>query len=69
VWLTKHISVGSVLASLALPLVAYATGSPGPVVGATVAAATLIVFRHRSNLGRLRDGTERRIGTRPGPHA
>ena len=24
----------------------------------------LIVFRHRSNIGRLRDGSERRIGQR-----
>jgi len=64
VWLTKYISVGSVLASLALPLVAYATGSSGPVIGATIAAATLIVFRHRSNLLRLRDGTEWRISAR-----
>lgn len=62
--ITKYISVGSVLASLALPAMAYATGSPGPVVGAAVAASALVVFRHRSNLARLRDGTERRIGMR-----
>ena len=64
VWMTRYISVGSVLASLALPPVAYATGSSRPVVGATVAAAALIVFRHRSNLARLRHGTERRISAR-----
>lgn len=61
VWITKHVSVGSVLASLALPPIAYATGSPGTAVGAAVAASTLIVFRHRSNLARVREGTERRI--------
>ena len=60
--ITKYISVGSLLASLALPPVAYATGSPGAVVGAAVASSALIVFRHRSNLSRLREGTERRIG-------
>ena len=62
VWITKYISVGSVLASVALPPIAYATGSSGPVVGAAAAAATLIVFRHRSNIARLREGTERRLG-------
>jgi glycerol-3-phosphate acyltransferase PlsY len=62
VWLTKYISVGSVVASVALPPIAYATGSPASTVGAAVAASALIVFRHRSNLGRLRAGTERRIG-------
>jgi glycerol-3-phosphate acyltransferase PlsY len=61
-WITKYISVGSVLASVVLPPIAYATGSSGPVVGAAAAAATLIVFRHRSNLSRLREGTERRLG-------
>lgn len=64
VWLSKYISLGSVLASLALPPIAYATGSPGAVVGAACAAAVLIVFRHRSNVVRLRSGTERRIGLR-----
>lgn len=64
VWTTKYISLGSVLATIALPAVAYATGSPGPVVAAACAAAALIVFRHRSNLGRVRMGTERRVGAR-----
>jgi glycerol-3-phosphate acyltransferase PlsY len=64
VWVTKYISGGSVLASVVLPPAAYVTGSPGPVVAAAVAASALIVFRHRSNLARLREGTERRFGAR-----
>jgi glycerol-3-phosphate acyltransferase PlsY len=64
VWLTKYISLGSVLASIALPPLAYAAGSPAPTVLATVAASIIIVFRHRSNLLRLRTGTERRLGVR-----
>lgn len=64
VWLTKYISLGSVLASMALPPIAYATGSPLSVVIAACAASALIVFRHRSNVMRLRAGTERRLGGR-----
>jgi acyl phosphate:glycerol-3-phosphate acyltransferase len=64
VWVTKYISVGSVLASVVLPPAAYVTGSPGPVVAAALAVSALIVFRHRSNLARLREGTERRFGAR-----
>jgi glycerol-3-phosphate acyltransferase PlsY len=64
VWLTRYISAGSVLATLALPSVAYATGSPGSAVIAACGVAALIVFRHRSNLVRLRTGTERRVGAR-----
>ncbi len=64
VWMTKYISLGSVLAVMALPPIAYALGSPMPVLAAALGAATLIVFRHRSNLLRVRMGTERRIGAR-----
>ena len=64
VWLTKYISLGSVLASMALPPIAYALGSPAPAVIAATAASAFIVFRHRSNLVRLRTGTERRVGAR-----
>lgn len=64
VWTTKYISLGSVLASMALPPLAYAIGSPAPAVAAAFCAATIVVFRHRSNLARLRAGTERRIGVR-----
>jgi glycerol-3-phosphate acyltransferase PlsY len=64
IWMTRYISIGSVMASLVLPPVAYATGSPAAVVIAACAAATLIVFRHRGNLSRVRIGTERRVGAR-----
>ena len=64
VWVTKYISLGSVLASVALPPLAYLTGSPAPAVATAWAAAAIIVFRHRSNLARVRAGTERRIGVR-----
>jgi acyl phosphate:glycerol-3-phosphate acyltransferase len=62
--LTKYVSAGSVLATIVVAPVAYALGSPGPIVAAASAVAALIVFRHRSNLGRLRSGTERRLGAR-----
>ncbi|HJZ71716.1 MAG TPA: glycerol-3-phosphate 1-O-acyltransferase PlsY [Vicinamibacterales bacterium] len=64
VWLTKYISLGSLLASVALPPLVYALGSSLPAVVAACAAASIIVFRHRGNVGRLRTGTERRLGAR-----
>jgi glycerol-3-phosphate acyltransferase PlsY len=64
VWLTQYVSLGSVLASMAVPPIAYALGSPAPGVVAASAAAALIVFRHRSNLSRMWTGTERRVGAR-----
>ena len=64
VWTTKYISLGSVAASIVLPLLAYFLGSPLPAVVAASGAAILIVFRHRSNVVRLKTGTERRLGVR-----
>lgn len=65
VWITRYISVGSVMASAALPSIAYWLRCPEPAVLAAAGAAMLIVFRHRSNLARVRAGSERRIGARP----
>jgi glycerol-3-phosphate acyltransferase PlsY len=62
IWLTKYVSVGSVLASMAVPLIAYSTGGSTPIVIVSAVAAGLIVFRHRSNLSRVFAGTERRLG-------
>jgi glycerol-3-phosphate acyltransferase PlsY len=64
VWATKYVSLGSIVASIALPPLAYSLGSAPPVVIAAVATTTLIVFRHRSNLARLLARTERRLGVR-----
>jgi glycerol-3-phosphate acyltransferase PlsY len=64
VWFTRYVSLGSVVGSLALPTLAVAFDSPLPVVWAATAAAALVVFRHRSNLARVKGGTERRIGGR-----
>jgi acyl phosphate:glycerol-3-phosphate acyltransferase len=63
VWLTRYVSLGSVLSAVALPPLARVLGGQTPVVVVATAAAALIVFRHRSNLVRLWWGTERRIGT------
>src|SRR6516225_12419955 len=48
VWLTQYISLGSIVASIALPTIAYAIGSPASVVIVAWGAAVIIVFRHRS---------------------
>jgi glycerol-3-phosphate acyltransferase PlsY len=62
VWLTRYVSLGSIVATLALPPLAWFTDkSIAVVIGAAVAAA-LIVQRHHANLARLQRGSERRLG-------
>lgn len=63
-WATRYVSLGSVLATIVLPPVAYATGYSAATLTAACAASVLILFRHRGNLARLRAGTERRLGAR-----
>jgi glycerol-3-phosphate acyltransferase PlsY len=62
--LTRYVSLGSLAATAALPTLAWLTRAPAPVISGGVVAALLIIVRHRGNLARLRDGTERRFGER-----
>ncbi len=64
VWATRYISLGSVAASISLPIIAYISAAPPSVVAAACGASALIVLRHRTNLWRVRAGTERRLGVR-----
>jgi glycerol-3-phosphate acyltransferase PlsY len=63
--LTRYISLGSVLAAIAVPLLTLLFHRPLPMVLSACAIGALIVWRHRDNLRRLLGGTENRFGTRP----
>lgn len=63
---TRYVSLGSVVATLIVPPAAWFSGASAAVVLAASVTASLIVYRHRSNLARLRAGTERRIDQRAG---
>jgi glycerol-3-phosphate acyltransferase PlsY len=62
VWMTRYVSLGSIVATVALPPLAWFTDKPVPVVVGAALAAVLIVQRHRANLARLQQGVERRLG-------
>jgi glycerol-3-phosphate acyltransferase PlsY len=64
VWWTRYVSLGSVIASALLGPLAYATGTPGMTTIAAVIVAAIVIERHRSNLGRMMAGVERRLGHR-----
>jgi len=56
---TRHISLGSIVAAGLFPLAVWLIEHPpAPVLLASIFAAVLIVYRHKSNLERLRAGTE-----------
>jgi glycerol-3-phosphate acyltransferase PlsY len=62
VGLTRFVSLGSILASLAIPVIFYLSGGPRAVAGIAMAIAVLVVVRHSGNIRRLVRGTERRLG-------
>jgi glycerol-3-phosphate acyltransferase PlsY len=64
VFVTRFVSLGSIAASVTLPPVATFAGAPRQVLLATCVSSGLILFRHRSNLRRLVERRERRIGER-----
>lgn len=74
VWLvtvltTRMVALGSVLAALSVPAAVwlFAGESSGPVFGFTLAIASLVIWAHRTNLGRIARGEEHRFGRgRPG---
>jgi glycerol-3-phosphate acyltransferase PlsY len=63
-WMTRYVSLGSILATVTLPAVEWSRGAPAALCLAATAAAALILFRHRGNIARLARGTERRLGHR-----
>jgi glycerol-3-phosphate acyltransferase PlsY len=49
------------LAALSLPVVAALLGEPWPVIAFAGVAAVAVVVLHRTNISRLRAGTENRF--------
>ena len=60
--LSRIVSISSVLAAAALPLLMAGTGAPVAYLGLGVVAAVMVIWRHRSNLSRLLKGEEPRLG-------
>jgi glycerol-3-phosphate acyltransferase PlsY len=58
VWKWRYISLGSIIAAMAMPIL-IAIFDPRPaIIAMTVVIALLVVWKHRENIKRLKDGTE-----------
>ena len=64
VWKWRMVSLGSLAACAALPLLAGFFGRPAAVTLAALAVAGLTFWKHKDNIARLAEGTERRLGER-----
>ena len=63
----RYASVASIVAALSLPVASVALGEPWPVDVFACAAALAVLVLHRTNISRLRAGTEKRFRFRRGP--
>lgn len=61
---TRYSSAAALCAALATPLAGYFLLGPTPVVGILALIAAILIWRHSSNIRKLLNGTEGRIGGR-----
>jgi len=62
--LTGYSSLAALIATALLPVVAYFMHLPIIVIYLTCAIATLVIWRHQSNIKNLLNGKEAKIGTK-----
>ena len=58
----KYVSLGSLAASVLMPVLLGAAGYSSAFVGLSLGVAGLIFYRHKDNIKRLRQGCEKKIG-------
>ncbi|MBM6832420.1 glycerol-3-phosphate 1-O-acyltransferase PlsY [Megamonas hypermegale] len=61
VMISKYVSLASIIAAICVPIFAFILGMPFEFVAFGVVAALFVIYRHKSNIGRLMNGTENKI--------
>jgi glycerol-3-phosphate acyltransferase PlsY len=59
---SRYVSLGSIAASAALPIATWLTRGSFTMIIATTAMSVLAIYKHKSNIQRLLNGTENRVG-------
>jgi acyl phosphate:glycerol-3-phosphate acyltransferase len=59
---TRYISLGSILAAIALPILVAVFQGIDPLFYMMLVICGLVIFKHRANIGRLVKGTENKMG-------
>jgi acyl phosphate:glycerol-3-phosphate acyltransferase len=63
--ISRYVSLASMLGAASLPFAAFSFKQPSPVISISAVAAAFVIYRHRSNLARIRAGTESKVGQKP----
>ena len=56
--LSNYVSLGSIITASVFPAIVWLTQAPVPILVASIAGAILIIYRHKTNIVRLRSGKE-----------
>lgn len=62
---SRIVSLASIVAAVAIPLAAWLTGRPLPVLVLAIIISAFVIFLHRANIKRLLNGTEHRFTKKP----
>ncbi|MCL4783504.1 MAG: glycerol-3-phosphate 1-O-acyltransferase PlsY [Bryobacterales bacterium] len=63
-WKTRYVSLSSIVSAAVFPLGAWLLYHNGLYTLVAALCAALIIYKHKSNMARLRAGTENRLGSR-----
>jgi glycerol-3-phosphate acyltransferase PlsY len=64
---SKYVSLASIAAAFVLPFAVWGTGQSPAMLALTTVLSALAIVKHKSNIGRLLNGTENRIGSKKTP--
>jgi glycerol-3-phosphate acyltransferase PlsY len=62
---TRYVSLGSILAAIAVPVASWTRGNPLALNIAVTVIGLFVIIRHRSNIHRLLNGTENKFAKKP----
>ncbi|MHC8440815.1 MAG: glycerol-3-phosphate 1-O-acyltransferase PlsY [Candidatus Eutrophobiaceae bacterium] len=64
-WISRYVCLASISAAMLVPVFAAYTGSNAVSVAIYALMGVLIVWSHRSNIRKLLNGTENKLGSKP----
>lgn len=62
IWLSRYVSLGSIIAAISVPLLMIVFEKEFPVILFGICGASFVIYRHKSNMMRIYHGTENKIG-------
>ncbi len=65
IFFTRYMSLASIISACLLPVLSFVFSKSMPLLAFSIALGLFVIYRHRSNLKRLIQGTESKLGKKP----